>query len=296
MSQSAPDPSLLQLQHWFLTVMTAPGGLARGLSLAQEHLGMAESSVIKIAPGKQSRMHIYAHGYILRLQECLQADFPVLHRLMGDELFNFFAHNYIWRHPSRAPSLYDLGDGFASFLLQSQPKNTDELKTGEADLLLQFPVEIARMERAFTEVIRAPGLENNRNIKTHNAFDLLMGSHADIHIPACVRLLKTSFPLLAYWEQTKHTPAGQDLPAPPEPETSYLAFTRQNYRVQLIPLLAWQYHFLQAACTNPDIHGCAVKSSQETGLDIKALLADICLWQPQAQALGLLTTEEVALT
>ncbi|MFZ6732176.1 DNA-binding domain-containing protein [Undibacterium sp. Ji42W] len=296
MSQSAPDPSLSQLQHWFLTVMTAPGGLARGLSLAQEHLGLDELAVIKIASGKQSRMHIYAHGYILRLQECLQADFPVLHRLMGDELFNFFAHNYIWRHPSRAPSLYDLGAGFARFLLQSQPKNTDGVKTGEADLLLQFPVEIANMERAFTEVIRAPGLENNRNIKIHNALDLLMGSNADIHIPACVRLLKTSFPLLKYWEQAKHAPADQDLPVPPEPETSYLAFTRQNYRVQLIPLLAWQYHFLQAACTNPDIHECAVKSSQETGLDIKALLADICLWQPQAQTLGLLTTEEVALT
>ncbi|BBB60748.1 hypothetical protein UNDKW_2475 [Undibacterium sp. KW1] len=89
MSQPAPDPSLSQLQHWFLTVMTAPGGLARGLSLAQEHLGLEESSVIKITPGKRSRMHIYARGYILRLQECLQADFPVLHRLMGDELFNF---------------------------------------------------------------------------------------------------------------------------------------------------------------------------------------------------------------
>ncbi len=296
MSQPTPDPSLSQLQHWFLTVMTAPGGLARGLSLAQEHLGLEESSVIKITPGKRSRMHIYAHGYILRLQECLQADFPVLHRLMGDELFNFFAHNYIWRHPSRAPSLYDLGAGFASFLLQSQPQNTDALKAGEADPLLQFPVEIAKLERAFTEVIRAPGLENNLNIKTHNAFDLLMGSHADIHIPACVRLLKTSFPLLAYWEQAKHAPADQDLPAPPQPETSYLAFTRLNYRVQLIPLLTWQYHFLQAAYNNPDMHECAIKSSQETGLDMKTLLADICLWQPQAQALGLLTTEEVTLT
>lgn len=296
MSQSLPDPSLSQLQHWFLTVMTAPDGLARGLSLAQEHLGMTESSVIKIAPGKQSRMHIYAHGYILRLQECLQADFPVLHRLMGDELFNFFAHNYIWRHPSRAPSLYDLGAGFANFLLQSQPKNTDALKAGEADLLLQFPVEIARLERAFTEAIRAPGLENNRNIKAHNAFDLLMGSHADIHVPACVRLLKTSFPLLAYWEQAKHTPADQDLPPPPQPETSYLAFTRLNYRVRLIPLLPWQYYFLLAAYNNPDMNECAVKASQETGLDIQALLADICLWQPQAQALGLLTTEEVTLT
>ncbi|BBB60747.1 hypothetical protein UNDKW_2474 [Undibacterium sp. KW1] len=192
--------------------------------------------------------------------------------------------------------MYDLGAGFGSFLLQSQPQNTDALKAGEADPLSQFPVEIAKLERAFTEVIRAPGLENNRNIKTHNAFDLLMGLHADIHIPACVRLLKTSFPLLAYWEQAKHAPADQDLPTPPQPETSYLAFTRQNYRVQLIPLLAWQYHFLQAACTNPDMHECAVKSSQETGLDMKVLLADICLWQPQAQAHGLLKTEEVTLT
>ncbi len=296
MSQSVPDPSLSQLQHWFLTVMTAPGGLARGLSLAQEHLGLGESTIIKITPGKQSRMHIYANGYLLRLQECLQADFPILHRLMGNELFNFFAHNYIWRHPSRAPSLYDLGAGFANFLLQSQPQNTDGLQAGEAHLLLQFPVEMARMERAFTEVIRAPGLENNYDVKTHNAFDLLMGSHANIYIPACVRLLKTSFPLLSYWEQAKHALADQNLPAPPEPKTSYLAFTRQNYRVQLISLLPWQYHFLQAAYHSPDMLQCALQSAKETGQDTQALLADICLWQPQAQALGLLTTLEVALT
>ncbi|MFZ6723489.1 putative DNA-binding domain-containing protein [Undibacterium sp. Ji49W] len=295
MNQPLPDPSLSQLQNWFLTVMTAPGGLERGLSLAQEHLGLAESAVIKTAPGKQSRMHIYAHGYILRLQECLQADFPVLHRLMGNDLFNFFAHNYIWRHPSRAPSLYDLGAGFADFLQQSQPTSIGGENAGEADLLLQFPIEIARLERAFTEVIRAPGLEQDRNIKTHHAFDLLMGSHASIHIPACVRLLKTSFPLLAYWEQAKHAPADQDLPAPPDPETSYLAFTRQNYRVQLISLLPWQYHFLLAAYHHPDLHQCAVQASKETGLDIQALLADICLWQPQAQALGLLTTEKMTL-
>jgi len=291
MNQPLPDPSLSQLQSWFLTVMTAPGGLARGLSLAQQHLGLAEPAVIKTAPGKQSRMHIYANGYILRLQECLQADFPVLHRLMGDDLFNFFAHNYIWRHPSRAPSLYDLGAGFANFLLHSQPTSTDGENASEADLLLQFPIEMARLERAFTEVIRAPGMEQNHSVKIHNAFDLLMGAHADIHIPACVRLLKTSFPLLTYWEQAKHAPAGQDLPAPPDPETSYLAFTRQNYRVQLLSLLPSQYHFLQAAHHHPDLHQCAVQTSKETGLEIQALLADICLWQPQAHALGLLTTE-----
>jgi len=289
MNQHLPDPSLSQLQNWFLTVMTAPGGLAKGLSLAQEYLGLVESSVIKVTPGKQSRMHIYANGYILRLQECLQADFPILHRLMGDDLFNFFANHYIWRHPSRARSLYDLGAGFANFLLHSQP-------AGEANLFLQFPIEIARLERAFAEVIRAPGLEHDRSNKTHNAFDLLMGSHTDIHIPACVRLLKTSFPLKAYWEQAKHVPAGFDLPAPPAPETSYLAFTRQNYRVQLIKLLPWQYHFLQAAYSNTDTHQCALKSAKEACLDIQALLADICLWQPQAQALGLLTTEKMALT
>ncbi|MFZ6657847.1 putative DNA-binding domain-containing protein [Undibacterium sp. TJN19] len=292
MNQPLPDPSLSQLQNWFLTVMTAPGGLARGLSLAQQHLGMAEPDIIRIRPGKQSRMHIYANGYILRLQECLQADFPVLHRLMGNELFNFFAHNYIWRHPSRAPSLYDLGASFADFLLQSQPKN--ETHADEANLLLQFPIEIARLERAFTEVIRAPGLEQNRDTKTNNAFDLLMGSDADIYIPACLRLLKSSFPLQAYWEQAKHAAAEQDLPAPPEPETSYLALTRQNYRIQLISLLPWQYHFLQAAYSNPGLHQCAVQSAKETGLDVQSLLVDICLWQPQAQALGLLTNEKMA--
>lgn len=70
--------SLARLQAWFLTAMTAPGGAQRGMELAQHHHGLSRDEVFKSAAGRQARLHIYADGYVQRLLECLQVDFPVL--------------------------------------------------------------------------------------------------------------------------------------------------------------------------------------------------------------------------
>ena len=70
---------LARLQAWFLTAMTAPGGAQRGMELAQQHHGLRQGEVLK----NEGRLHIYADGYVQRLLECLQADFPVLRKTMG---------------------------------------------------------------------------------------------------------------------------------------------------------------------------------------------------------------------
>ena len=93
---------LARLQAWFLTAMTAPGGAQRGMELAQHHHGLSQDEVLKSAAGRQARLHIYADGYVQRLLECLQADFPVLRKTMGTELFDFFARAYVWLGCARA--------------------------------------------------------------------------------------------------------------------------------------------------------------------------------------------------
>ncbi|PMQ14470.1 putative DNA-binding domain-containing protein [Janthinobacterium sp. AD80] len=67
-----PGAPLAQVQKWFLTAMTAPGGAARGVQLAGQRHGLQAPEVLKDA----ARLHIYADGYVLRLLECLQADYP----------------------------------------------------------------------------------------------------------------------------------------------------------------------------------------------------------------------------
>ncbi|WP_437624176.1 HvfC/BufC family peptide modification chaperone [Sorangium sp. So ce1151] len=277
------QPSLSELQAWFLTVMTAPGGAERGLELAQNYSGFSERALVRPAAGPRSRLHIYADGYVLRLLECLRADFPVLRKVMGGALFDFFAKAYVWRHPSRSPTLYDLGGGFADFLQQSQPSG----KGAEA-ALLEFPLDLARLERARTESMRAPGLEN-RPAHAGDAMDLLLGQDMQLQLAPCTRLLELAFPMHAFWELAD---AGEPPPAPP-PQPTLLAVGRLRYRVSTHALQPWQYHYLKAAQPGASAQRCALIAAEKSGLQVERILADALLWQPTAVAAGLLVTGTV---
>lgn len=271
-------PPLAQLQAWFLTAMTAPGGAARGMELARQRYGMAQGEVLKDAGHRQARLHIYAEGYVQRLLECLQADYPVLRRTMGDELFDFFARAYVWRHPSRSPTLYDLGGGFADFLAASQPLGS----AGQ----LRFPVELARLERARSEAGRAPGLEK-RAPRPGPALGWLMGQEMPLRLAPCTRLLALSFPLQAFWREAQ---AAQDSAMPPQPEpgASHLAIARLHYRLAMHSLQRWQFHLLQAAGDGQPLSHCAHAAAQACGRPVDEVLADAMLWLPLAAAAGLI--------
>lgn len=280
-----PDPSLPELQAWFLTVMTAPGGLAHGLALAQERYGLGEADLLRPSGGERSRLGIYADGYILRLLDCLQADYPVLRKVMGEQLFDFFAKAYIWRHPSRSPTLYDLGAGFADFLAASQPAGLDAAAAPQ----FRFPVELARLERARSEAGRAPGLEKRLLPPAGDGFDWFDTLDTTLQLAPCTRLLALSFPLQAFWERAAHLADGSDLPPPPEPAPGFVAIARLHYRLSMFSLQPWQFHYLQASRDGAPSRQCALQAATASGLPTGQVLADAMLWQPLAIAAGLIT-------
>lgn len=278
--------SFSELQSWFLTVMTAAGGVERGVGLAGARFGWRADDVVAHDSGAPAlaRMNIYAEGYVLRLLECLRADYPVLRRVMGDELFAFFAKAYIWSTPSRSPTLYDLGAGFADFLQGSRPGGAG------ADDLLNLPVELARLERARTEAIRAPGLERLApdGRAPASAFDAMLGKELELTLPPCVRLLALTLPLLPFWDAVQ---GGAEVPAAPAPATSHVAVARVRYQVGLHPLESWQYHFLKAladagAAALPSQH-CAALAAAGAAMPVEQVVARAMLWLPLAAASGM---------
>lgn len=279
-------PSLSELQAWFLTAIAAPGGAERGLALAHQRHGLGEQDLLRVAGAARSRLHIYADGYVMRLVECLRADFPLLCKVMGRDLFDFFAKAYVWRHPSRSPTLYDLGGGFADFLARSQP----EAMSPEAALLFSFPVELARLERARSETARAPGLENLAPA-AFDSFALLSGEDATIRPAPCTRLLALSFPVHAFWEQAMHMAEGEELAPAPAPEATCIAIARLHYRIGVHLLEPWQFHYLQAAAAGAPAHQCALQSAHACALPAGRVLADALLWLPQAAAAALLIVD-----
>jgi hypothetical protein len=279
---------LSQLQYWFLTAMTAAGGLEQGTELAQQryHYALGEIVTSEFGAPALRRMQVYADGYVQRLQECLQTDYPVLRKVMGDALFDFFARAYIWQQPSTSPSLYDLGAGFAEFLQHSQRAASPD----KAQMLL-LPVELARLERAYTEALRAPGLEHLP--ATIDTGSPLLATNLIAAAAPCLRLLQLAMPLLSYWQSISRQ---EEIPDTPEAVISYVAVTRQHYRVQMLALDAWQYHFLQALQkaetiqpSSPDAaHDALIEAAALCDVDAEQLMPQFMLWLPLAQHVGLL--------
>lgn len=280
-------PSLPELQSWFLTVMTAPGGADAGLALARQRFAGTPGfdALLRPEPGARNGLHIYADGYVLRLLECLRADFPVLRKVMGAELFDFFAKTYIWRYPPRAPSLYELGAGFADFIGRSQPAGTDPA----SEALMQLPVDLARLERACAEAARARGLEGRLpEQQAVDGFALLLGQATNVRLAPCTRLLALSFPLKAFWEQASMLVDDQGAAPLPPHQPGFLAVARLQYRVTLHQLQPWQYHYLQAAEGGAPTLYCVHQAAQHAQLPVERVLADALLWQPVACAAGML--------
>lgn len=278
----APAP-LARLQAWFLTAMTAPGGVTYGVDLARQQHGLTQEQVLRQARGGRAPLHIYADGYVQRLLECLQADYPVLRQVMGDALFAFFARAYIWRHPSTSSTLHDLGGGFADFLAASQAG------AGTQDDALRFPVELARLERARGEASRAPGLERLAQPLLPAGLDLLLGQLRQWRLAPCARLLALAFPVPAYWRQAQAA-SGAAMPPQPEAMPCHVAITRQHYRLAMHDLHPWQFFWLQALAAGAPPSGCARQAAEASGRPHDEVLADVMLWLPIAAAAGLITS------
>lgn len=67
------------------------------------------------------RLGIYAHAYRARLLEALRENFPQLHQLLGDEVFDEMGLAYIADHPSRHFSIRWFGGELAAFLKNYLP-------------------------------------------------------------------------------------------------------------------------------------------------------------------------------
>lgn len=266
------SPTLFDSQHWLLSVMTASQGVDAGLAQASATLGLTLEDMIVPPPrgNARARVAVYAGGYVQRLLECLRADFPLLARVMGEELFDFFARRYLQHCPSRSTTLYDLGAHFPGFLAASQPAAAAQ------NASLALPVALAQLERAYVECLRAPGLEHT----APELPDWWLGLDAHRwHVPPCVRLLALPLPLAGYWHALRQLDASAPLPETPALMPSWIALTRQHWRVSVLGLQDWQYQLLRA-CQHP----------ADAALPHRAgTSGEHALWLHQAADLGLLT-------
>jgi hypothetical protein len=84
------------------------------LTVQNEVISTSKMSALK-------RLDIYRDGYYLRLVEALQQDYPVLHRILGDEDFDQLGRSYINVYPSPFRSVRWFGNGLSNFMQDADP-------------------------------------------------------------------------------------------------------------------------------------------------------------------------------
>jgi hypothetical protein len=278
------EQSLNLLEHWMKTVVVERGGLREKLDAAAQQHGLRAEDVVAERRGLSAheRLAVYTGGYVLRLLDCLRADFPVLRGFVGDSVFDAFAKAYVITMPPVSHSLYDLGADFPRFLEETKPKNW-ALAEG-VSAMLDLPGELARIERARTEVLRTRGTEDDPPPAEHLSPFAVFGEGPMLQATPCLRLLEMKFPLVDF---LKSSDLGERT-EPPTPRTSLVAIGRSNYRVHVEEISDWQFAFLRA-CELPTSSYPAVRAAAlESGRDPGQVLADVSLWLPVAFELGFL--------
>ena len=93
-------------------------------------------------PSAAARLAIYANAYRLRLLEALSTDFPAIHTLVGDDMFEQIGRAYIDAHPSTHYSIRYFGQHLGTFLANTPPYREtpvlSEMATLEWALTLAF--------------------------------------------------------------------------------------------------------------------------------------------------------------
>lgn len=120
---SAKSPTLSSIQKWFQTFIVEPGDARAAVRAAQATSGLQERPEDLILPSRTlaplQRLMIYRDQYLLRMEEALSIDFPVLKQHLGDEAFFQLVEAFVQVHPSQSYTLNELGRPLPGYVLKA---------------------------------------------------------------------------------------------------------------------------------------------------------------------------------
>jgi hypothetical protein len=259
--------NLKQIQAWMQAVITHPQGVRAGASseAARRHLTVPADELDRVVTPSSAltanqRLGIYSHAYFARLQECLRAEFPVLLHALDDELFNRFTFEYLQYYPSRSYTLNRLGEDFPRYLAETRPDCDAPPDARES--WPDFIIDLAILERAFSEVFDGPGVEKQTVLAASQLSSLSDEELAQARfVPVvCLRLLSFRYPVTSYFNavRSKENP---DLPAP---FGTFVAMTRRDYVVRLYELSREQHDLLGALMAGQPFARVMSTATEET--------------------------------
>jgi hypothetical protein len=242
---SGAHPPLDSVQRWMLSVITHPEGITSGVESpeAKRHLGVSPETIETVIQPSRActaleRLSVYGNAYTARLIECLEAEFPALLYLIGEESFRSFAAQYLQKHPPSSPNLNQLGRLFPAFLAESR-RSVGDLD-GDEQGWARFLIEVATLERIYAEVFDGPGEERVPSTFHEQLQQLSPDNWADLRLETApsLRMVRFEFPVHEYLTAIRQN----QNPEPPAPQTTWLIVHRRDFivRRQAVPETAWR--------------------------------------------------------
>jgi Putative DNA-binding domain len=283
-------PRLDQIQRWLQAVIMHPDGVSAGIdsSEARSEVDIRPDQIEQVVDRSNrrtsvERLEVYANAYYARLLECLRDEFPALLHAVGDEIFDGLAFGYLQAYPSTSYTLSNLSRNFARFLEETRPRDEDDPSPSWPD----FMIDLARLERTYSEVFDGPGAERLTLLKAEEIQALppeAWPAARLIPVP-CLRLLALRYPVQEYATGVRK----KENPPFSDPEPTWLAVSRVEYVVRRWTLSRVQYQLLESLISGLPV-GAAIEAAArvaiENGQSVDHLAEDLRTWFEEWSAAG----------
>ncbi len=222
----------------------------------------------EIAPlAAQPGFAVYRNTIMKGCIDALQANYPAVSRLVGDEWFRAAAAVFVRDNLPRRASLLDYGGDFPDFLGAFEPARE-----------LPYLVPVARLDRHWTEAHCAadePALaaEIVATLSPEELGRAVLTPHASARWA-----WHPEFPIRTIWERNRAVQPPGDVPAADAPELAWHAegalLTRPGGRVEWMPLAAGGCAFLDVCVRGGTLAESAQRALEvEIDIDLARLMA-----------------------
>jgi hypothetical protein len=207
--------------------------LAFAEAVLRQRTGQISPWIRRNGIAAERRLAIYRNNRVEGFLQALQATFPVLVRLSGEDWFRQMGRRYMQQHPSRSGNIHYIGERFPAFLDAT-------LADGE----YEYFAPVARLEWAYQEVLiaadhRSLDLASLATVPPEDYAALTFQTH-----PA-MRLVRSRFPVLAIWKANQ-AGASDSAPICLDDGASNVLVIRRDDHVELRELPAADFVLLAA--------------------------------------------------
>jgi hypothetical protein len=244
---------LARVERWIQDVIVDP---APDRAVARKNRAKAAGAILPsrtLSPIE--RVEIYRGQYLLRMEEALLNDYPVLEHLLGHAAFERLVAAYVKKHPSRSYSLNHMKERLPEFIAAKS--------SGVPRARVAVAADLARLERAVAQVFDDPATPvlTAEDARAFSRGSAARWERARIRPIAALRLLELSYPVNDYFisvkEESEHPPLRK--------KANWIVVFRREFRVFRLPLSEPAYRLLSALAAGKPL-GAAVRSPKLRGI------------------------------